>query len=252
MDIVSNILSFGTSNARFMWNNNFATKSESLLTKLVYGDLNTYYNTLKDIINKVMDVMRKVPEFVKELAAEQTQKLKKAGASDSSENPLIISLNYITESFGAIIGKYKVAIIGVINALTGSPSGYWHIQVGNPKRPVFSSGDMIVTDVELTLGPVLSWNDLPSSITAEFTLRNARSLGADELFAKFNNSMARSYSRSEDFNQTNASISEQNEKGSVSTNIPPLMRNPQQNTTKNTPQGPAKVGPYTGIPGANF
>jgi hypothetical protein len=99
---------------------------------------------------------------------------------------------------------------------------------------------------------VLSWNDLPSSITAEFTLKNARSLGADELFAKFNNSMARSYSRSPDFNQTNSSVSEQNTDGSVSKNIPPLMRNPQQNTIKNTPQGPAKVAPQNGISGLNF
>ena len=79
--------------------------------------------------------------------------------------------------------------------MTGSNSTPWHITIGNPKKPIFSSGDMFTTDVKLTLGPILSFNDLPSSIKIEFTLESARDLGAQEIFNKFNNGSGREYKR---------------------------------------------------------
>jgi hypothetical protein len=41
-------------------------------------------------------------------------------------------------------------------------------------RPVFCAGDMLVEDVKLTLGSALAFNDLPTTIKAEFILTNAR------------------------------------------------------------------------------
>lgn len=264
MDIVANILSFGTSKARFMWNDNFATKSNSLLQKMISGDINGLYESLKEAVkvikNKLNEIVDKIGTNLQSIFTTSGKKADNNIQASASEIPGFIS--FIAKSIGAIIGKYKVAIIGVINALTGSPSGYFHVQIGNPLRPIFSSGDMIVEEVTLTLGPVLSWNDLPSYIKAEFTLTNARSLGADELYARFNNSMARSYVRGDDFNQVNAPSSWQDEKGTtVQTNNDSQNKILQSNQNKTllTPQGPAKVspsytqrGPYTGIPGSDF
>ena len=46
----------------------------------------------------------------------------------------------------------------------------------------------MITDnnVSLKMGPTLAFNDLPSNITVEFTLKNARPLGMQEILAKFN------------------------------------------------------------------
>jgi hypothetical protein len=67
------------------------------------------------------------------------------------------------------------------------PSTPWHITIGNPLRPVFCAGDMYMADnMTLKLGPNLAFNDLPSSITADFTLTNARPWGLQEILAKFN------------------------------------------------------------------
>jgi hypothetical protein len=55
--------------------------------------------------------------------------------------------------------------------MTGTPSTPWHITIGNPKRPIFSSGDMYIQDdVKVDLGPILQFNDLPSSIKCELHL----------------------------------------------------------------------------------
>ena len=102
-------------------------------------------------------------------------------------------LKTITKGIGSIINKYKVKIIGVINSLTGTPSGPWHITIGNPKRPIFSSGDMIAEKVTLTLGNVLAFNDLPSSMTLEVEFMSARNLGGQEIFQKLNCGKERSY-----------------------------------------------------------
>jgi hypothetical protein len=45
---------------------------------------------------------------------------------------------------------------------------------------------MLTEEVSLKLGPVLAFNDLPSSIKVDFTLTNARPLGLQEIMAKFN------------------------------------------------------------------
>ncbi len=51
-----------------------------------------------------------------------------------------------------------------MQALSGTPSGYWHCTIGNPKKPFFSCGDLITTSVTLSFGKVLAYNDLPSTI----------------------------------------------------------------------------------------
>ena len=92
-----------------------------------------------------------------------------------------------------VVGKYKTRIEGILHALVGSPSGPWHITIGNPMRPLFSSGDLIISDVmTLSFGSTLAFNDLPSTIKAEFTLVPARNLGLQEIFARFNSGHVRS------------------------------------------------------------
>ena len=95
-------------------------------------------------------------------------------------------IGILGSSLKKTISKYLEEVKGIVYALSGMPSTPWHITVGNPLRPIFCSGDMYTTDVNLKLGPVLAFNDLPSSISVDFTLQNARPWGMDEILAKFN------------------------------------------------------------------
>jgi hypothetical protein len=97
----------------------------------------------------------------------------------------------VVDGLNTIARKYKVEMMGIVHALSGLPSTPWHITVGNPLRPVFCAGDMYTTSVSLTLGPTLAFNDLPSTIKAEFTLQNARPWGMGEIMAKFNSGYLR-------------------------------------------------------------
>lgn len=185
-NIISNILSFATSNAKFVWSTKFATDSNNILSQIINGDVQTLKKNFEEIISKLTVTIK---DFA-DAAAKAIKDLASGNTGSISE--------LFKRTVGAIFQKYRIALMGVINALTGMPSTPWHVTIGNPKKPIFSSGDMYVDTVNVELGPVLSYNDLPSSIKAEFTLKNARSLGADEVFDRFLPSGSRTYSRAYD------------------------------------------------------
>jgi hypothetical protein len=130
--------------------------------------------------------------FVKDLITKISNVVKTSSVAEIGKKFLD---GITTELVAPVIKKYKIRLIGVANALTGTTSTPWHVTIGNPKRPMFSSGDMQVMDVKLTMGDTLSYNDLPSTITAEITFKNARSLGGDEIYERFNNGVGRSSKR---------------------------------------------------------
>ena len=111
---------------------------------------------------------------------------------------------FIADALKGLAMKYRVEIMGVVNALSGLPSTPWHITIGNPMRPVFCAGDMYMREsMSLTLGPILAFNDLPASIKATFTLTNARPWGMQEIMAKFNSGYIRSVDVQKSFYETN-------------------------------------------------
>ena len=72
---------------------------------------------------------------------------------------------------------------------------------------------MLVKSTKLTLGPILAFNDLPSTITAEFTIENARSWGMQEIMAKFNSGYLRTVDVQKTFFETQHYFSGDIEKG---------------------------------------
>jgi len=120
----------------------------------------------------------------------------KSSGDEEKKEPLFDVLKKAIDSvFGYVADfirdKYKVGFMGVITSLTGAPSTPWHVTVGNPLKPIFCSGDMLCSGVDIEFGDQLSFNDLPSYITVTVKLTSARNLGLQEIFAKFNNGQIR-------------------------------------------------------------
>ncbi len=111
----------------------------------------------------------------------------KAAASAAGVTQIKNVLDNVTKYIADFISaKYRVEALGIFAALSGAPSTPWHVTIGNPLRPVFCSGDMLCTKVNIKQGPQLSFNDLPTYITANIELTCARDQGLQELFTKFN------------------------------------------------------------------
>jgi hypothetical protein len=211
-DIIANALSFATSESRFQLNHNFFAGSNSILNSLISGNRERIIEGLNKILENLKKVLDPyIGKLTQSLSGNKTtgknttnQNNEPSNTDNVSANKINID-NFIKNTLGAVIGKYKVALIGVLNSLTGMHSTPWHITIGNPKRPYFSSGDMLVEDLRMSMGPVLGFNDLPSNIKLEVTLKPARNIGADEIFNRFNIGIGRTYERDPDlFTSTRA------------------------------------------------
>ena len=199
MDIVSMVGRFGTSiSQNYGLSGNVVKKVSEYLenpSQLITDTINGIKKAIDDIIKKVKDAINNIKNKPKEVPDKKTITENTTGLLNQFGDLLGGLVNDI---IGTITKKYRERILGVLNSLSGMPSTPWHVTLGNPLRPVFCSGDMLIGDVNLTFGPNLSFNDLPTTITADFTLTNARPWGLQEILAKFNTGYIRVLSHAND------------------------------------------------------
>lgn len=231
MDLLGMITRFGTSNSAtyglskevgktlISWANN-----PNLLIKAAAEAIG---RAITDIVTEIQDIIDKAFAKASQLASrltgtnapppppvEEKPKLNSDVALDAAKSEKSAQEGILSEikatldaavakGLTGLLQKYRVKIIGIINSLTGLPSTPWHISIGNPMRPTFCSGDMLVEQVELRLGPTLAFNDLPSAITVEFNMTNARPWGLQEIMAKFNSGYLRTVDVQKSFYETN-------------------------------------------------
>ena len=204
MDILAMILSFGTSKKdTYGLNPDLGKKVERWMSNpdtLVKDAISGLQQGLRDITQEITQLISdnasQIVGGILDTVKDTAKKVKEGDAATVATSAVNKTLNYVkalgADTIFGLVKKYRVEIMGIIQALSGMPSTPWHITIGNPMRPMFCSGDMLTQDVKITLGPVLAFNDLPSSIKVTFTLTNARSWGLDEIMAKFNSGYIRS------------------------------------------------------------
>lgn len=201
-DLVSTVLRFGTSKSDiYGLSKDFGNKvkkwldkPETLATDMVDYIVEALESIKKELTTAVADFFGSQTTTKKEDAdAKATAENNKAAYRQRNASNIVdkqielIKNTLIKNTLKKTIQKYRLEIEGIANALSGMPSTPWHITIGNPLRPVFCAGDMYMAEnMTLKLGPNLAFNDLPSSIMAEFTLTNARPWGLQEIMAKFN------------------------------------------------------------------
>ena len=236
MDLIGMILRFGTSDSSNYGLsgkvaskiNKWARDPYSLITDVVNGIKNAIagaYTELKNVITGIYNSATKAAQKLSDGSSSGSSGEKKSErelAMDAAKEAQEMGMKVINglfslaaEAIRASVMKYRVEVLGIVNALTGNPSTPWHITIGNPMRPVFCSGDMLTTEVQLVLGPTLAFNDLPSSISVKFTLANARNLGLQEIMSKFNSGYLRTVDTQRSFFETNVILGNVNKKEKV-------------------------------------
>jgi hypothetical protein len=223
VDILSNALRFGTSPHNDYGLSPRAAKkikgwvtNPSGLVKDVADALKTAVETIKVGFEEEIDAIYKQKLYDANLANKEEQENKGKEKTEKQKNEEereavkeqgttffdnIVSLG--VTGIEKTIQKYKEKIYGIAAALSLTPSTPWHVTVGNPLRPIFCSGDMYTTDVQLTLGPTLAFNDLPSNIKIDFTLSPARSWSLTDIMGKFNTGNIRTVNVIRDYKSVN-------------------------------------------------
>jgi hypothetical protein len=208
-DIIANALTFGTSEAQFQFKGGKNVDDFSkFINKLGSGDAKQLKEALAMFITAISNAVSKIADRLISLLPSPTSNSDEANSqaefkknvedvktkNNEKQKGILNGLKEgVLKTVQGLVSKYKLRIMGVVNSLTGTPSAPWHVTIGNPRRPIFSSGDMLVEEVQLTMGKLLAFNDLPSSIKLKFTLTSARNLGSQEIFKKFNCGKERTY-----------------------------------------------------------
>jgi hypothetical protein len=211
MDLLGMITRFGTSSSETYglskgvaakmigWANNpnrLISDVASSLKNAITGIVSEVRSAIDKAYNAAMEIASTLSSTSdpkkEESKTQQQEHIDKTKAEKDEQSKIITEIEKLFNKIGeGLVLKYRVRILGIVNALSGLPSTPWHITIGNPLRPVFCSGDMFTTSVNLKLGPTLAFNDLPSSITVEFNLQNARPWGLQEIMGKFNSGYLR-------------------------------------------------------------
>lgn len=82
----------------------------------------------------------------------------------------------------------------IVNALlTGDPTGQWHLTIGNPMNPIMVIGNLACTDSNVSFEGPLGFEDFPSKMKVEITLKPARMRDKGEIESMFNAGRGRIY-----------------------------------------------------------
>jgi len=193
MDILQNILRFSSSQSVFFISQSGGGKINKFFNKYKEGKwveavkivLESVIDGVESIVNKAFDGFEKAKEKVEEV-------IDSGELQETLTDGLAGALGTISKSS---LAKYRIQFAKIIPQSTGASSAPWHVTVGNPKNPFFSSGDMVCKNTSVKFGNTLGFNDLPTRIEVSYSLESARSLGIQEIFDKFNIGAGRQYQK---------------------------------------------------------
>jgi hypothetical protein len=95
--------------------------------------------------------------------------------------------------FGGNIGVASTAQAPAA-LLSGEPTGYWHVTVGNPLDPIAMMGNMAVTKTTVQFNDVLGYDDFPTEIKFTVDLEHCMPRDNASIENMFNGAKGRFYS----------------------------------------------------------
>lgn len=91
-------------------------------------------------------------------------------------------LNLGQVMMGSIKNKLgRPALYAFDSLLTGAKVGLWHVTIGNPKNPIATFGNLIMTNAKITHSGPLGFDDFPTDLHVSVTLKHAMSRDATEI-----------------------------------------------------------------------
>tara|TARA_R110000772_G_scaffold2410_1_gene8292 strand:+ start:16138 stop:18150 length:2013 start_codon:yes stop_codon:yes gene_type:complete len=188
MDVIQNVLRFSSSQSVFFMSQAGGSNINKFIKNYKEGK---WVDSIKIILDAIIHSVTKLVDGIKDIVTNTVEIIKNLD-KEKAKNEIRRALSVIARSS---LSRYRIEFNRIIPSMTGVSSAPWHITIGNPKNPFFSSGDMIVEGGKVTFGNILGFNDIPTRIDFEFTIRSARNLGIQEIFDKFNIGAGRQYQR---------------------------------------------------------
>lgn len=189
IEIMQEILRMGGSKSQFIFTGKFGSKLKKINDLIAKGDTRELIKIIIDSIAKgITKLVKLVIDAIKNIA---TAVVSAAGGDFSGLQDLMD--DFLNMTLGNLARLYRIRLEGAIAAMTGAPTGPWHLTIGNPKKPVISIGNLVCNSVDVKIGNVLSYDDVPTTIDVTFNLKDGRSRGIQEILRLFNMDSFRQY-----------------------------------------------------------
>ncbi|NCA97261.1 MAG: hypothetical protein EOM77_03665 [Bacteroidia bacterium] len=78
-------------------------------------------------------------------------------------------------------------------AISGEPSGYWHLTIGNPLNPIIMMGNMIIDGTTMQLNDMLGYDDFPTQVKFDVGMKHGRPRDKTDIESMFNGGIGRIY-----------------------------------------------------------
>ena len=131
--------------------------------------------------------------------------LQKISTDENGNNGGIMTAisNVLSGGLEAFLGNLfggNVGVAGQAQAtpalLSGNPTGYWHVTVGNPLDPIAMMGNMIVTKTTVQFNDVLGYDDFPTEVKFTVELEHGMPRDNGGIENMFNGAKGRIYVKS--------------------------------------------------------
>jgi hypothetical protein len=157
------------------------------------------------------------------------------------------ALNISTALNNSLQSKNKQITSGTKSTLNGSPTGTWHLQIGNPFNPIMMLGNLWCTSGTFTFNDDLSADDFPTELKVGIKLEYGRQRDSSDIQSMFNAGGGRIYYPYQNMDDTNASSTFYNteyiynDKPSQNKNAYQAVTGVQSATTQSTDLGTEKT-----------
>lgn len=81
-------------------------------------------------------------------------------------------MSFLTANIKNKLGR--PAIYAIRTVYSGAPTGLWHLTVGNPRNPIMSIGNLILTGADIQHSGPLGLDDFPTDIKVTVSLKHAK------------------------------------------------------------------------------
>jgi hypothetical protein len=201
LDIIRNLTRMGTSDMIF-----FADKNADIFKEIRNAtQQGTSVNAWWEVIVKLVDGF--IRAMLQLMTSLKNTMMKPTNSSDteSTESTQSVSTNSIISGVSTIIknagksilastiAKWKWPLVGGMGVMTGENTTPWHLTLGNPKSPFVSLGNIKIEKVIINFKNELGFNDMPTKMDVTININLGRQIGAQEIFAMFNNGYSRVY-----------------------------------------------------------
>ena len=159
----------------------------NLTKEEVQGWITNMLNMANEGFNKAIEGAKKIAEdLANDAEGTIANGVKKAGEDAQNGMKWISEANKQFKFTDALKGMVKnqlgrPAIYAMNSLLSGENVGPWHLTIGNPRNPIMSMGNLIMTKAEVSHTGPLGIDDFPTELIVKVTLKHGRPRDAVEI-----------------------------------------------------------------------